>query len=80
MKLVCIYIMNIISDRQQRYENRCLQQKYRDQRTDRQNRFDAREQLRESVKSEVRQEMETRKRSGSMTKPLRRSLRVMTRG
>jgi hypothetical protein len=71
--------MNTISERQQRYEHRCLQQKYRDQKVNRQNRFDAREQLRDSVKSEVTQEMETRKRSGSMSKPLRRSLRVMSR-
>jgi hypothetical protein len=71
--------MNTISQRQERYEDRCLKQKHRDQKTTRQFRYDTREHVRESVKTEITQEMETRKRSGSTTTPLRRSLRVMTR-
>jgi hypothetical protein len=79
--------MNTISDRQQRYNDRCLKKKHLEQRQDRQERFHAREQLRDTrsytfkneVKEEVKQEMETRKRSSSVTKQVRRSLRVMNR-
>lgn len=79
--------MNTISDRQQRYNDRCLKKKHLEQRQDRQERFHAREQIRDTqsytfkneVKEEVKQEMETRKRSSSVSKQARRSLRVMNR-
>ena len=83
--------MNTISDRQCRYNDRCLKKKYLEQRQDRRERFHAREQIRDTqsytfknevkdeVKQEVKEEMETRKRSSSVSKQVRRSLRVMNR-
>ena len=79
--------MNTISDRQCRYNDRCLKKKYLEQRQDRRERFHAREQIRDTqsytfkdeVKEEVKEEMETRKRSSSVSKQVRRSLRVMNR-
>ena len=79
--------MNTISDRQCRYNDRCLKKKHIEQRQDRQERFHAREQIRDTqsytfkneVKQEVKEEMETRKRSSSVSKQVRRSLRVMNR-
>ena len=55
--------MNTISDRQQRYENRCLQQKYRDQKIDRNIRYLARESMRQGIKKEVETEMNSIKKS-----------------
>tara|TARA_A100001011_G_scaffold385355_1_gene459239 strand:- start:669 stop:884 length:216 start_codon:yes stop_codon:yes gene_type:complete len=49
--------MNTISDRQQRYENRCLQQKYRDQKVDRNIRYLARESMQKGIRKEVENEM-----------------------
>jgi hypothetical protein len=79
--------MNTISDRQCRYNDRCLKKKHLEQRQDRRERFHAREQIRDTqsytfkneVKQEVKEEMETRKRSSSVSKQVRKSLRVMNR-